>query len=236
MSKVIVVTGGTSGFGHAICKRMSQNGDVVVASARSLDELEKTQEELHIDGIKADVTNQSDWIRLHKYVMEQYGHIDVLINNAGGGIAYKPFADQTVEEIRSSIDLNLTGAILGCKAFATEMAKAGNGLIINVASVCAKHEWANYSVYAAAKAGLLSFSKSLYVELRDKGVRVTCLLPAASDTNFAKACGKPEKAGVKLDLTAESVAQAVQNIIEMPNKVEVEEMTVWGLNQEVNSL
>ena len=112
------------------------------------------------------------------------------------------------------------------------MKSANTGTIINVSSVCAKKAWAGFSVYAAAKWGVLGFSKGLYVELRPFNVRVTCLVPASANTGFSRnaGIGANEK---PLLLTARDIADSVYYICTLPEHAVVEELTIWGIDQEV---
>jgi len=230
MDKVIVITGGTSGYGYAAAQKFAAAGERVIAVARSADALEKTKSSLGVDIFTADVTKENDWEALYEYVAEKYGRIDLLLNNAGGAVTMTPFLEQTSEQIAYSIELNLTSAMWGSKKFAPMMIEQKSGTIINIASVCANHAWPAYSVYAAAKAGLLNFSKSLYVELREFGVRVSCLIPAAGDTPFCiNAGGGPNP----MQMKAPDFAQAVFDVFNLPSHIVVENMTVWGIDQEV---
>jgi NAD(P)-dependent dehydrogenase (short-subunit alcohol dehydrogenase family) len=230
MEKVIVVTGGTSGYGFAAAQKFLEAGERVIAVARNKEALEKTKESLGADIFAADITKEDDWAALYEYVNSQYGRIDLLLNNAGGAVVLAPFLEQSSEKIMESINLNLLGMIWGCKAFAQMMAAQRSGTIINIASVCATHAWPAYSVYAAAKSGVVSFSKSLYVELRPMGVRVCCLIPAAGDTPFCvNAGGDPNPVMMK----APDFAQAIFDVFNLPPHIVVENMTVWGMDQEV---
>jgi len=184
MDNVIIITGGTSGYGYAAAELFAAQGERVIVVARTAADVDKTKEALGVDGFAMDITKETDWVKLYDYVKGNYDRIDLLLNNAGGAIVIAPFLEQTSEQITKSIDLNLTGMIWGCKAFAPMMVEQNGGTIINVASACATHCWPSWSVYAAAKSGMLSFSKSLYVELREAGVRVTCVIAGAGDTPF----------------------------------------------------
>ena len=230
MDKVIIITGGTSGYGYAAAEKFAAAGEHVIAVARTADALEKTKKELGVDIFAADVTKQEDWAALYDYVNEKYGRVDLLLNNAGGAIIMKPFLEQTSEQIFDSVNLNLLSVIWGCRTFAPMMIGQKGGTIINIASVCATHAWPTYSVYAAAKAGVLNFSKSLYVELGPLGVRVSCLIPAAGDTPFCvNAGGGPNPVMMK----AQDFAQAIVDVFNLPSHIVVENMTVWGIDQEV---
>jgi NAD(P)-dependent dehydrogenase (short-subunit alcohol dehydrogenase family) len=230
MDKVILITGGTSGYGYAAAEKFAAAGERVIAVARTEKNLNETKKALGVDVFMADVTKESDWIALQEYVNKNYGRIDLLLNNAGGAIVLAPFLEQTTDQIADSIDLNLTSVMWGCKTFAPMMIRQKSGTIINVSSVCATHSWSAFSVYAAAKAGLISFSKSLYVELRPMGIRVSCLIPAAGDTPFCENAGGDHYHAL---MKASDFAQAIFDVFNMPSHIVVENMTVWGIDQEV---
>jgi short-subunit dehydrogenase len=109
-----------------------------------------------------------------------------------------------------------------------------SGTIINFASVCAKEAWPGWSVYAAAKWGVLGFSKGLYTELQPDNIRVTCVIPAAAYTGFQKATEGVNPADfANLSLKAEDVAQVVVDICKLPSHAVIEDVTIWGIDQVV---
>ena len=230
--RIVLITGGSQGYGKAAAKAFAQAGASVIIAARGEEALQQAQRETGSAGYVAmDVTRPEDWEnRALTYIQRRFGRLDVLINNAGGGVAIRELAQQTTEQIDSSIALNLSSAIYGSHTFAPMMKEQGSGTIINVASVCAKHAWPGWSIYAAAKGGVLGFSKNLYVELRPHGVRVTCLIPGAGATEFMKHAGE-QNMGMRLK--AEDIAGAMLYICTLPEHVVVEEMTVWGNDQAV---
>ena len=232
--RIVVITGATSGYGLAAAKKFKEQGDIVVAASRNEEKVKRIARENGFDlGVQIDVTKYEDWERLVASVKEKYGRIDVLVNNAGGGVAIVDTTEQTREDIDQSIRLNLNSVIYGSKLFGAMMKEQKDGIIINLSSVCARHCWGGWSVYAAAKAGVLNFTKGLYVEMRPYGVRATCIIPAAASTGF--------QSGAKIDevnqtLTAEDIANAVVYAANQPKGVVVEEMTVWGISQDVQPL
>lgn len=233
-NKVVFITGGSSGYGKAMAKTFVNEGATVIIAARNQDDLLKAQKETNCDAfICLDVTKVEDWLKAEEFVMQKYGKIDILINNAGGGIAIKDTVDQSFENIDSIIGLNLNSVVYGSKIFGKHMKEQNGGTIINVASVCATHCWPGYSVYGAAKAGVLNFSKSLYLELQSNNVRVTCIIPAAANTKFAERSG--QNIG-KLAMTPQDIADTALYICNLPNTAVVEEVTVWGIDQVVNPL
>lgn len=161
--QVVLITGGSQGYGKAAAKAFVQAGATVVIAARGEEKLQQAQRETGSAGyISMDVTRPDDWENKALPVIERrYGRLDMLINNAGGGVAIAELTNQTPEQINTSIALNLNSVIYGSRTFAPMMKRQKSGTIINVASVCAKHAWPGWSVYAAAKWGVLGFSKPL---------------------------------------------------------------------------
>lgn len=221
-------------MGLATAAKLKKKGAKVIIAARHEDALINAQRESGADAyLVMDVTDMADWEKAKSFVCEKFGRIDVLLNNAGGGIAIKPFLSQTKDEIDKAIMLNLNGAMYGCYTFAPVMKEQGSGLIINTLSVCAAHAWGEWSVYSAAKAGLRMFSKCLYEELQPCGVKVTNFIPAAASTNFNSAAGLSQSTA---KLCGADCADAIEAICSMNEHVYIEEMTVWGIDQEVNPL
>lgn len=234
MNKIILITGGTGGYGLATAKKFGEDGDIVIIASRNAEKVEQVVKENNFaDGFVIDVTNYQEWETLKEKVISKYGKIDVLVNNAGGGVRIAETTEQTREDIDKAIALNLNSVIYGSKLFGETMKKQKDGIIINISSVCAKHCWGGWSVYAAAKAGVLNFTKGLYVELRPHGVRATCIIPAAASTGFQSNAGIAEE---NQTLTAEDIANAVFYAANQPKGVVVEEMTVWGTSQDVQPL
>jgi len=227
---IVVITGGSSGYGRAMAELFSQAGNRVLITARGQECLEAAGREIGCATFPMDVTSPADWDSLLSAVEERYGRIDILINNAGGGIAIKEVTDLSVDEVDRTIALNLHSAIYGARTFAPLMKKQRSGTIVNFASVCAKEAWPAWTVYAAAKWGVLGFSKGLYTELQPYGVRVTCVIPAAARTGFQQSAGIGE---IQAALRAEDVARAVFDLCNLPRHVVVEEVTIWGIDQVV---
>lgn len=235
MSKrVVLITGATSGYGLATAKKFKDSGDIVIIASRNEKKVNKVVEENGFDaGYAIDVTVYSAWENMKKRMIEKYGRIDVLVNNAGGGISIADTTEQTKESIDSIIALNLNSVIYGSSIFGDVMKKQRDGIIINISSVCARHCWRGWSVYAAAKAGVLNFTKGLYVELQKYGVRATCIIPASASTGFQNSAGIGETHD---SLSVDDIAESVYYAADMPKRAVVEEMTVWGVEQVVEPL
>ena len=207
MKRIVLITGATSGYGLASAKRFKESGDTVIIASHNEQKVRAAVDENGFDcGYTLDVTDYSQWQALREFIIKKYGRIDVLVNNAGGGICIADTTEQTKESIDSIIALNLNSVIYGSNVFGSVMKEQNDGIIINISSVCAKHSWSGWSVYAAAKAGVLNFTKGLYVELQKYGVRATCIIPASASTGFQRAAKLSE---TNDSLCADDIAGAV---------------------------
>ena len=234
MNKTVIITGGTGGYGLATAKAFKKAGYTTLITGRDLSRLEKAQKESGADFIFVqDVKSYDGWVELKKYADVVLGKLDVLVNNAGGGVAIRPIEEQTKETIDEIIALNLNSVMYAAQIFAADMKERGAGTIINIASVCATHAWANWSVYAAAKAGVLNFTKGLQTELQPFGVRASCVIPASASTNFQSAASLGE---TNDSLQTDDIASTVLFVAEMPPRAIVEDVTVWGISQAVQPL
>lgn len=233
--KTVLITGGSSGYGKAMSKAYADAGAKVIIASRGEKDLKAAQAETNASAyFVMDVTKPSDWQKAYDFIIKNFGHLDILINNAGGGISIKHTADYDIETMDAIIRLNLNSVLYGCRQFAAHMRDRKNGQIINVASVCARQAWPGWGVYGAAKAGMLNFTKSLYLELQPHGVRATCLIPASANTKFAEEAGLGKLPPMRLQ--ADDVAQTALFISQLPAAAVIEDVTVWGIDQVVNPL
>lgn len=229
-AKVALVTGGSQGYGKEIAGKLSDAGMKVVLAARDESKLNSAMLETRSSSVVSmDVTSYLDWeTKAVSHIEERYGRLDVLVNNAGGAVKVTNIADQTYEDIDKIVALNLSSAIYGTHAFAGMMKRQKSGLIINISSACAKHAWPGWSVYAAAKWGIVGFSKNSYVDLQPYNIRVTCITPGAGATDFMKHAGGEN---LVMKLSAQDVAKAVLYVSEQPEHVFVEEIVLFGNDQ-----
>jgi 3-oxoacyl-[acyl-carrier protein] reductase len=169
-SRTAVVTGGLIGIGAAIVKRLETSG----ARVRVWDVASKDD--------PVDVTELKALERATAKALADFGRIDILVNNAGIAGMTKPVVDYPVEEWKRVIDVDLNGPFLCCRAVVPHMVKAKYGRIVNIASIAGKEGNPNAAAYAAAKGGVIAFTKALGKELAQTGVLVNCVTPAAAQT------------------------------------------------------
>lgn len=173
--KIALVTGGTKGTGKAIAERLVQAGATVIITARNLPE----EENPNLNFIPADLSTSKGTQKVVEDILERYGRLDILINNLGssetpgGG-----FAVLTDEEWESTLRTNLLAPVRLDRGFLPQMIDQGSGVIIHIASIQGRLPLYDSTLpYAAAKAGLINYSKSLSNEVSPKGIRVLTVSP-----------------------------------------------------------
>ena len=167
--RTAVVTGGLIGIGAAIVKRLEASGaKVAIWDINGSD--------------KVDVANLSSVEKAAERTLKQLGKIDVFVNNAGIAGPSVSVVDYPVEDWKRVIDIDLHGPYYCCRTIVPQMVKAGYGRIVNIASIAGKEGNPNAAAYAAAKGGLIAFTKALGKELAKTGVLVNCVAPAAAQT------------------------------------------------------
>ena len=183
------VTGASRGIGRAIAVALAQAGADLALVARTAEGLADTAADVTALGrkaivIPADVTDQSGIADAAAAAIDALGYVDVLVNNAGGSNFMVGFRDLRLSGWDKLIRLNLTSAVYVCHAFAGHMLDRRKGSVINVASVAGVASAPLISPYGAAKAGLISLTKSLAVEWAADGVRVNALCPGWTATDL----------------------------------------------------
>jgi len=201
--RTAVVTGGRIGIGAAIVQRLEASG----ARVRVWDVGSKDE--------PVDVTDQEALERATAKALADFGRIDVLVNNAGIAGPAMPVVDYPVADWKRVIDIDLNGPFLCCRSVVPHMVKAGYGRIVNIASIAGKEGNPNAAAYAAAKGGLIAFTKALGKELAKTGVLVNCVTPAAAQTAI-------------LDQVTPEFAQFMLSKIPMGRFVKVEEIAAMA--------
>ena len=183
-NRAAIVTGGAQGIGLAIAKRLVASGAKIRIWDRDEKLLTGSVASLgaSASGEAVDVTDRAAVERATMSALNALGRIDVLVNNAGIAGPTVPVVDYPVEDWQRVIDIDLTGPFLCCRAVVPHMTKAGYGRIVNIASIAGKEGNPNAAAYAAAKGGLIAFTKALGKELAQTGVLVNCVTPAAAQT------------------------------------------------------
>lgn len=234
--KVAVVTGASAGMGAATARKLANAGAALVLAARRKDRIDALARELNSAGTEAlavvtDVARYDSVKAMVDAAIKQFGRLDIMINNAGFGVV-KPFADSTVEEIDRQIDVNLKGVAYGCYAVLPQMLKQRSGHIVNIGSVCSVRCYPAFAAYSAAKFGILGLSGCIYEEVREKGIRVNTICPAAANTEWMKVAGMTSSPWKAEDLLQpEDVADLVFACVTLSPRVRVENLIAWSTCQ-----
>ena len=187
--KVVLITGGTRGIGFATAKRFGKEGYIVAVNGVNKDNGVLKEKELKDLGYEAfyfyaDVTKEKEVDAMMNEVMKKLGRVDVLVNNAGGLVGRKPIEGMETSHWNAVMDLNLNSAFYVSRTAIPHLKKNG-GSIVNVTSIAVQMGGGpGAAAYAVAKAGLLTFTRSLAKELIPFGVRVNAVSPGTIDTDF----------------------------------------------------
>ena len=225
VDKVLLITGASSGIGEATARYAAQKGYSLFVTARRVERLERLCTEINSQGGKAvyDAADLTDLSQINAVVgnaLDQYGKIDVLVNNAGFGRLKWLEQLDPLEDIARQIQLNLISVIQLTRAVLPRMIQNKGGHIINIDSVAGFIGIPTYSVYAASKFGLRGFNEALRREVGVYGIKVSSVYPGSVDTEFAENAGIERKSSIKtpawLQLNAHQVGRSIINLIQHP--------------------
>ena len=184
--KVVIVTGASEGIGAATARLLSARGAKVALAARSLDKLTELSSELPDSvAVQVDMTQPESITAMVDAVIEHYGRIDVLVNNAGRALR-APVAAVKIADFQSIVELNLYGPLLAMQAVIPHMREQGGGSIVNVSSNVSKMAIPTIGAYAATKYALNGLTLTARGELADDGIVVTVMHPGQTATRFGR--------------------------------------------------
>jgi len=225
--KVAYITGGSKGIGLGIATSLAAEGVNVAISSRNLNELTQATESLHsrfdieVLCIKSDVTIFSDEENAFSQIMEKWGHLDIVIANAGVG-KFATIEDMTTEQWNSTINTNLTGVFHTTKATIPGLINS-KGYLITIASLAGTNFFPKAAAYNASKFGLVGFTQAVMLDLRKYGIKVTTIMPGSVATYFNNHIPNEED---DWKIQPEDLGQMVVDLLKMnprtlPSKIEV---------------
>lgn len=216
----VLITGGTGAIGSAIAKEFSATDDVVITYNSRGEQARELCTRLRCAAVKMDVSDRASVDAAVEQVVRDYGHIDVLVNNAGIS-QIKLFTDITQEEWNRMISVDLTGCFNTCQAVIRRMIARRSGAVINVSSVWGVHGASCEVHYSAAKAGIIGLTKALAKEVGASGITVNCIAPGVIDSPMNSAHLSSDELNELAEQTpvgrlgrAEEVAHAVRFLVE----------------------
>jgi len=213
LNKVVIVTGSGRGIGKAIAIAFAKEGANVILTSRSEKELNQVSEQIrNLAGecfsIRTDVSKEMEVVNLFETVLNKFGTVDILVNNAAIQIR-KKVTEMTIDDWNMQIDINLTGTFLCSKEALKIMTGNNYGKIITISSESGRKGWGTGSAYCASKAGQISLTEAMASEVKNYNININTILPAAVDTPLLKK-SYPNIDYLKIDLlTPEEVSSIV---------------------------
>jgi sulfoacetaldehyde reductase len=242
MSKVVFITGATSGFGRATARRFAAAGWSLVLSGRRLERLIELKEELgsqvpvHVDAL--DVRDAKAVQQMVDGLPEGFREIHALINNAGLALAPEPAQNVALQDWHTMIDTNITGLVNVTHAVLPRLLATGKGAsIVNIGSVAGEWPYPGGHVYGASKAFVKQFSFNLRCDLIATGVRVTDIAPGMAETEFTLVRTKGNQQasdamyGSTTPLTAEDIAEQIFYVCTLPDHININRLEVMPSRQ-----
>jgi NADP-dependent 3-hydroxy acid dehydrogenase YdfG len=215
--KVALVTGASGGIGAAVARALHEAGASVGLLSRRGDDL-GLERGL---GVACDVADRAAVGDATEAVVDRFGRLDIVVANAGVG-AYGPFLELDPDQLEAMIDVNLKGTLYTAAATLPHLIAAGGGDFVALASVAGLRAFPGEAVYNASKFGQLGFTRALDHELREHGVRASCICPGGVKTEFAIGTGReegdPELEGL---MTADEVADVVLFTVTRPSRIRI---------------
>jgi len=223
--KTAIITGASRGIGKAIASTVAGLGVNVAIAARQVEPLIEAANEfkkkykVKVLPVSCDVTSLADLENLVKKTKEEFGKIDILINNAGVSSQY-PFEKQPFEDFERLVHTNYLGYVRLIRLVINDMIERKSGAVINMVSgstLCDPLP-RNFLVYSSLKVGLRAFSKGLFWELRDHGIKITSILPGVTDTDLTGKLKEVTGDASRL-MTTEAIENAVKFALTVPANV-----------------
>jgi len=233
--KVVAISGASSGIGEAIARHLSALGAKVILGARRVDNLKIIVESISSAGGEAvykklDVTEPEDVIAFANYAVEQYGTLDVFVNNAGL-MPLSMINSYKIEEWHKMIDVNIKGVLHGIAAALPIFEGKDSGQFVNITSVADRWVGPTSTVYSATKFAVRAISEGLRQEVSNN-IRVTLVAPGATESELAESISDPDLKKLAIEkfrtdlLPAAAIARAVAYAVSQPADVDVNEIVV----------
>lgn len=238
MSKIILITGATAGFGRAMAEKFSKEGWNCIITGRRTEKLEALKKELEgtyqnqILPLTFDVRNNEEVERNISSLPEEWQSIDVLVNNAGLALGTATFENGNISDWDTMIDTNVKGLLYVSKAVIPLFIKHKKGHIVNLCSTAGKDVYPGGNVYCATKFSVNAITQAQRIDLLKYGIKVTSIDPGAADTDFSLVRFKGDEA--KRDavydgyepLHAEDIANSIYFVATLPPHVCINDLVI----------
>lgn len=231
--KVCIITGAGSGIGSATALALAAQGARLALVGRTASKVEAVRDRIRAQGGTAlafglDVADAQGVSQMTQHTLETFGRIDVLINNAGHSSHHRRILTTPPHEIRAVIDSNLVGTIYCTQAVLPAMLDAGEGMIVNVASLAGVHtSYLGGMIYSAVKAAVIHFTRFLNFELTNTGVRASVLIPGEVDTPIMDNRPIPPTADDRTTMIGvDECVEALLTIVGLPKRSTISELVI----------
>lgn len=237
---IVLVTGASSGFGQAICRKLIADGYKVIGAARRLDKLQKLAQELGANflPLTLDVSKKDSIETILLQLPKEFQPIDILINNAGLALGLEPAYEADYNDWQTMIETNVIGLVHLTHQILPGMVERNSGYIINLGSVAGTYPYKGGNVYGASKAFVKQFSANLRTDLLGKKIRVTNIEPGlCGGTEFSNVRfhGNAEQAAAVYKdvdfITSEDIANTVSWLVNTPSHFNVNSIEIMPVAQ-----
>ncbi len=243
MTKTILITGATSGFGKATAIQFAKNGYNIIITGRRKERLEILKNELleygdiNVLALNFDVRKNDEVKKILGNLPEEWQDIDILVNNAGLAVGFGHIDEGNIDDWDRMIDTNVKGLLYVTRIIAPMMVSRGKGHIINIGSIAGKDPYENGNVYCASKFAVDALSKSMRIDLLKHNIKVTHIAPGMAETEFSivRFKGDKEKADSVYKgfdaLTADDIAGVIYYCATLPAHVCINDLVITPTQQ-----
>ena len=246
MSRIVLVTGASSGFGKAIARHFAAKGDRLILSARRIERLEKLRSELEVSAqihlLQLDVQDRRAVEKALSSLPSEFAEVDILVNNAGLALGLEPAHKVDLDDWETMIDTNCKGLSYCTRVLLPGMVERNRGHIVNIGSTAGSYAYPGANVYGATKAFVTQFSANLRSDLLGTQVRVTCIAPGMAETEFSVVRFKQDAeraaafyAGSDA-MTADDIAGAVIYVTDQPARLNINHIEMMPVTQASSGL
>lgn len=236
MKKIALITGATSGIGHATAFEFAKHGIDLILCGRRLGRLETIKKALskltNVHILNFDVRNKEETFKAIESLPEKFKNIDILINNAGNAHGLDPINNGSIDDWDAMMDINVKGLLYVSKAIIPRMTERKSGHIINIGSSAGKEVYPKGNVYCGSKHAVLAITEGMRIDLNPYGIKVGAINPGLVETEFSKVRFKGDKIadtvykGFKA-LQAEDVAEVIYFSVSRPPHVNIADVLMF---------
>ncbi len=243
MNKIVLITGATSGIGEATALLLAQHKFDLILTGRRSEKLENLKEKIESESdirvltLNFDIRNRQETTNAIETLPAEWENIDILINNAGLAAGLSAIDEGNIDDWEQMIDTNIKGLLYISRAISADMAKRGEGHIINISSIAGKETYPSGNVYCATKHAVESLTKGMRLDLLQHGIKVTSVAPGAVNTEFSLVRFKGDKERADkvyegfIPLYAEDIAETILFVVSRPAHVNIDNILVMPAAQ-----